>query len=134
MKVCFECGKTYSNTSKVIFHKKCDSLLIDVDELMIPIVLLFNNKGYETTHCCSGHINDKYNFGGYININREVKIDKKKYPLLKLEIGKDNQNAHWLCTIRCGYDSHKWSKDIPYRYKILNEFHQSLYKLAEELA
>lgn len=37
-------------------NKKCGDLnLIEIDDLILPIIKLLNIKGYRTTYCCSGH-------------------------------------------------------------------------------
>lgn len=39
----------------------CWGELVEVDELMLPIIRILNRKGYETQYCCSGHVNDSSN-------------------------------------------------------------------------
>ena len=36
----------------------CWGELVEIDELMLPIIRILNRKGYETQYCCSGHVND----------------------------------------------------------------------------
>ena len=37
----------------------CTGQVIDVDELMLPIIIELNKKGYYTEYCCAGHYYDK---------------------------------------------------------------------------
>ena len=36
----------------------CWGELVEIDELMLPVIRILNRKGYETQYCCSGHVND----------------------------------------------------------------------------
>ena len=63
---------------------------VKLDELMVPIIFLLNQKGYETSYCCSGHIDNPY--GGYIAFkkpifdDKDLKIDiKNNYPNLVVD-------------------------------------------------
>lgn len=40
----------YSHNNKVVEIKD------EIDELILPIIEILNDKGYETLYCCSGHI------------------------------------------------------------------------------
>lgn len=67
MLVCMYCGETYDK-SKVSFYEdnewnqcpknNCDGYLLDIDEEILPQIILLNNKGYSTQYCCQGHINN----------------------------------------------------------------------------
>lgn len=39
----------------------CGGELVEIDELMLPIIRILNRKGYETQYCCSGHVNNSLN-------------------------------------------------------------------------
>ena len=65
MLVCMYCGETYDK-SKVSFYEdnewnqcpknNCDGYLLDIDEEILPQIILLNNKGYSTQYCCQGHM------------------------------------------------------------------------------
>lgn len=52
--LCLNCYKVYKNKPK----KNCCSNAIEIDDFMIPSIVLLNQKGYKTEFCCSGHIYD----------------------------------------------------------------------------
>lgn len=70
--LCLKCFNTYSDfvgNGRDIFsikyddnkewiscpNTKCVGQIIEVDELMLPIIKILNQKGYYTKFCCSGH-------------------------------------------------------------------------------
>ena len=62
--LCLDCGEVYNSSSlhiNELFSEvscpktNCDGTLIEIDELMIPIIQILNQKGYITKYCCSGH-------------------------------------------------------------------------------
>ena len=57
--LCLKCNHIMDQRHKVgevCPIRGCWGETILVDENMIPIVAALNNKGYRTSHCCSGHI------------------------------------------------------------------------------
>lgn len=67
MLFCMYCGEVY-NKDNVVFDKynewnqcpktNCDGYIVDIDEEILPQIILLNNKGYRTQYCCQGHMND----------------------------------------------------------------------------
>jgi hypothetical protein len=62
-----------SNSWNCCPKTNCTGKVIEVDELMLPIILTLWNKGYYTSYCCSGHIYDNYP-NTYIKFESEVDI------------------------------------------------------------
>lgn len=54
--ICNKCFSTYENDT---ICEKCNNNLISLDDLISPVILILNKKGYKTISCCSGH-NDKH--------------------------------------------------------------------------
>lgn len=68
--LCLDCFEVYDILLKYCPKKSCQGKMVEVDELMLPTIILLNQKGYITEYCCSGHINDCYPyilFDNYIN-------------------------------------------------------------------
>ena len=67
MLVCMYCGEVY-NKDNIVFDKynewnqcpkaNCDGYIVDIDEEILPHIMLLNNKGYATQYCCQGHLNN----------------------------------------------------------------------------
>lgn len=62
--VCLECYEIYNEKVQctkepngLILCPKtsCRHLVVEVDELLLPTIVLLNQKGYGTKFCCSGH-------------------------------------------------------------------------------
>lgn len=55
---CSDCHEVFDlNFAKGGFCPKasCNGQLIEVDELIMPTIIMLNEKGYATAFCCSGH-------------------------------------------------------------------------------
>jgi hypothetical protein len=73
-KICQECFEIYGNFTKrnVCPKVMCGEDLIEVDDLLIPVIINLNRKHYKTIYCCSGHITEPHNFlGAYIMFTEE---------------------------------------------------------------
>ena len=57
--LCLQCGEVYNISlpycPKVSCH--CGDV-VEIDDLMLPIISMLNEKGYITRNCCSGHAYD----------------------------------------------------------------------------
>jgi hypothetical protein len=62
--VCLDCFEIYEDNISLIENQKgnimcpkktCYGKVVEVDELILPTILLLNKKGYRTRYCCSGH-------------------------------------------------------------------------------
>lgn len=80
--LCLDCGEVYDSSRlhinelfEYVYCPKtnCDGTLIEVDELMIPIIQILNDKGYITKYCCSGHY-DGHHPNAYIMFEDWVEL------------------------------------------------------------
>lgn len=59
---CLECGEIYRSDTpmKKCPKNSCQALydLAEIDEMMLPVIEILNQKGYRTGYCCSGHYKD----------------------------------------------------------------------------
>ena len=71
MLYCTNCQETFDKTyikpvtiegqeNYVCPHKWCNGDLVEIDELILPAIKMFNAKGYTTEYCCSGHMEEEY--------------------------------------------------------------------------
>lgn len=62
--LCLECFQVYKNSYGLnnsldylaCPKMECEGEVVEIDELMLPIIITFNAKGYYTKYCCSGHL------------------------------------------------------------------------------
>lgn len=67
--LCFDCYEVYDEPQRYDVCPKsyCSGSVQFIDELMLPIIVELNQKGYCTEYCCSGHA---YNYNDpYIKFN-----------------------------------------------------------------
>ena len=58
--VCLNCWEVYWSEQHHCPKRSCgDSPVVEIDELMFPIIQMLNKKGYWTKNCCSGHTYDE---------------------------------------------------------------------------
>ena len=54
--------------------KKCSSYdMVEIDDLILPIIKILNQKGYKTEYCCSGHLTER-------DTNTYIVFDKNTIP------------------------------------------------------
>ena len=59
--LCLDCYEVYRMGLPYCPKATCNGdTIIEVDELMLPTILLLNQKGYCTEYCCSGHAYEGY--------------------------------------------------------------------------
>ena len=75
-KLCLNCFGIYDTNYSIDFCPKalCDATdLIEVDDLMLPVIIKLNLHNYNTLFCCSGHIAEQQSFlGTYIKFTEEA--------------------------------------------------------------
>jgi len=54
--LCLECYETYQMHLPYCPKTSCHGEIIEVDDLMLPVIMLLNQRGYYTEFCCSGHV------------------------------------------------------------------------------
>ena len=85
---CFDCQTIYDKESLsplVIEGNKfylcpksdCQGELAEIDEAILPAIRIFNDKGYYTEFCCSGHVHHSYS-SPYIKFENPVKTEDVK--------------------------------------------------------
>lgn len=111
---------------EVISCPKADCLtgeVVYIDELILPVIKLLNEKGYRTKHCCSGHIyneNDCYViFEAYV---KELPNIPEGFSLTK---GEDD-----CLILSYDFNNKVWSKE---RYKNILAVNNRLFEWAEKL-
>lgn len=121
--LCMNCGNVHGllYIKDKISCRKCNRFnFTEIDENIIPIVWLLNQKGYETWACCSGHI---YDTTGYI-------IFERHYELPELPSGFK------FDTFNYDKDSIRWSSkndNSMESLNIINGYMNSLYDYAQKL-
>lgn len=124
--MCLKCFQTYEKSRVVHDWKKdynicpkatCHGKIVEIDELMLPIIQLLNQKGYHTAFCCAGH--------AYVSTpNTYIKFqDEIDLPMIPHGFNWENENI-----IRKSYNK----KDTYYKkyIDILNTMRE-LYDWAE---
>lgn len=131
-KVCLECFEIYKDSlifdalSDYQFCPKysCLGEVVEVDELMLPIIIELNKKGYHTKYCCASHYYERP-IDSYIMFADNIKLPSlpKNYVLendmntIRYSVSNRgnisnykffdiiNKNANQLL---------KWAKSLPY--------------------
>lgn len=69
--VCMDCYEVYDMELKYCPKATCGGTeVVEIDDLMMPIIIELNQKGYCTDYCCSGH---SYNYSApYVAFNRLI--------------------------------------------------------------
>lgn len=83
-KVCMSCFESYSNDISLLksFREEdqvyyicpkrgCRGDIVEIDDILIPTIVLLNEKGYYTTSSCSGHL-DELNTTAYIMFDESI--------------------------------------------------------------
>lgn len=62
--ICNNCGRVHDSRNLKSTEEEyrcttpgCNTNLFEIDEMMVPIITILWEKGYDTTSCCSGHYN-----------------------------------------------------------------------------
>lgn len=80
---CIECGEIYRSEKEMTSCPRAacqsDINLIKVDEMMLPVIVLLNSKGYYTKACCSGHFIEDYP-SPYILFNEDFISEFERLP------------------------------------------------------
>lgn len=57
--LCLKCYETYELPFQNCPKASCYGPVAEIDDLMLPIIMILNQKGYCTKFCCSGHVYEK---------------------------------------------------------------------------
>jgi len=114
--ICLDCYEVFEenvmrNVQKVNYAEgrdwlfcpitSCGGNVIEVDELLLPVIKILNKKGYNTKFCCAGHTYDNYP-NTYINFEKDVEI-----PNLPQGFEFDKVGINNGMTIRKDYKKYK---------------------------
>ncbi len=100
MLVCMECWEVYAGSGGGLDSyqrcpkRACMGKLADIDELMLPAIILLNEKGYYTQYCCSGHFVDGERASAYIFF--EDFVDGKAFKTIPRGFKKEKDEAKGL--------------------------------------
>lgn len=108
--MCNSCYHVLKYSTKHKKCKKCGSLLFEIDEIMIPIIKILNEKGYKTEYCCSSHT-----YGSSNSQNMYIKfsdnMQKIKLCNLPFMFNWDTKTSENILRMKNKY----WNKSEPER-------------------
>lgn len=134
MFVCLNCYTVYNQKSlKNQQCKKCNCNAVVIDELLIPAIIILNQKGYITRFCCSGHLKKDLNsVNAYINFTDDSVLpylpkgflyDYQLYPFFDFENTSNNNTIRknfegdvvkiGTDIIKASYDLIEWAESLP---------------------
>ena len=135
--VCMKCYEVYHTPLGCCPKVACNcGEVVDIDELMMPIIVQLNQKGYCTDYCCSGHSYLDYSspyvlFSSFMN---EIFEEREFEELCKtlpypwcLELPTND------CCKRFGFRCHIEGKTLLERYEKIITANLDLLKFVEEL-
>ena len=136
--ICMECYEVYNAPFGYCPKVTCHGAeVVEIDELMMPIIVKLNQKGYCTDYCCSGHAYLDYSFP-YILFNAfmydifeigefEELCEKLPTPW-SIEVDINSNGIKKFC-LRCSIDS----GTLLERYEKIISANLDLLKFVEEL-
>lgn len=103
--LCLKCYETYTTLFQNCPKTSCYGYVIEVDDLMLPTIMLLNQKGYYTKFCCSGHTYDKdcYPYVAFDSFLNEM-LNENEFNELFKELPKPwyiENNIPDMRTLRC---------------------------------
>jgi len=117
--VCLECyniGFKISENNSVICPKCGNKNLVNIDDLLIPSIILFNRKGYGTLFSCQGHLRNKNLyiwFKGKIppKLPKEFVADKKD-SIIRYHFEEENEWNFFTKQLTVAFKLQQWSNKI----------------------
>jgi hypothetical protein len=104
MLTCTTCWELYRSSSGTILDgyscpkRDCQGHVADIDELLLPAIVLLNEKGYMTKNCCSGHFHAGTSDSAYIQF--EETVEQEDLPVLPKGFKFDTGNQNLVCIRR----------------------------------
>ena len=134
--LCMNCYEIYDRDLGYCPKVNCHQDIVEIDELMLPTIILLNQKGYMTDFCCSGHSYLEYN-NPYIAFSdflvdifdgEEIKDMFKDLPepwVLEEPNGTYRRMYCWRCKIE--------EEDVIKRYKAIMDANYALLEYVTKL-
>ena len=129
MYLCLNCFEVYSNEYKYDrrdynFCPKlgCDGEVVEIDELMIPVIKTLNEKGYCTEYCCSGHYGDGYTntyikFSEWVELPEELPdgfvYEERGNVIRKNYVDNLHPNQKYIEILNTTKDLIEWADNLP---------------------
>ena len=130
MFLCLNCFEVYSNEYRYDrrdynFCPKlgCDGEVVEIDELMIPVIKTLNEKGYCTEYCCSGHYGDGYTntyikFSEWVELPEELPngfvYEERGNVIRKNYVDNLHPNKKYIEILNTAKDLIEWADNLPY--------------------
>ena len=129
MYLCLNCFEVYSNEYRYDrrdynFCPKlgCDGEVVEIDELMIPVIKTLNEKGYCTEYCCSGHYGDGYTntyikFSEWVELPEELPdgfvYEERGNVIRKNYLDNLHPNEKYIEILNTAKDLIEWADNLP---------------------
>ena len=129
MYLCLNCFEVYSNEYRYDrrdynFCPKlgCDGEVVEIDELMIPVIKTLNEKGYCTEYCCSGHYGDGYTntyikFSEWVELPEELPdgfvYEERGNVIRKNYVDNLHPNEKYIEILNTTKDLIEWADNLP---------------------
>ena len=129
MYLCLNCFEVYSNEYRYDrrdynFCPKlgCDGEVVEIDELMIPVIKTLNEKGYCTEYCCSGHYRDGYTntyikFSEWVELPEELPdgfvYEERGNVIRKNYVDNLHPNQKYIEILNTTKDLIEWADNLP---------------------
>ena len=129
MYLCLNCFEVYSNEYRYDrrdynFCPKlgCDGEVVEIDELMIPVIKTLNEKGYCTEYCCSGHYGDGYTntyikFSEWVELPEELPdgfvYEERGNVIRKNYVDNLHPNQKYIEILNTTKDLVEWADNLP---------------------
>lgn len=81
VKVCLHCFEIYKESLKFdewadfqpCPKTSCIGEVVEIDDLLLPVIIELNKKGYTTKYCCAGHYYD-HPINSYIMFDEDIEL------------------------------------------------------------
>ena len=129
MYLCLNCFEVHSN--KYRYDRRdynfcpklgCDGEVVEIDELMIPVIKTLNEKGYCTEYCCSGHYGDGYTntyikFSEWVELPEELPdgfvYEERGNVIRKNYVDNLHPNQKYIEILNTTKDLIEWADNLP---------------------
>ncbi|MBD1379051.1 hypothetical protein [Metabacillus arenae] len=130
MHVCMSCYEKYEGRFLDIANRygetfcpkyECHGNVIELDELIAPVIIMLNQKGYLTKFCCSGHwyelVSTPYIYfhEGFIpgTVPESFKIDDHNSDTIRATYEENDQESKYDWVIRVNKELYEWVEGLP---------------------